>query len=434
MRPLPNVDVISDDQIRNLHAWMTRHTDELVRDLVALAERETPSDDLALLNTGADYLDGWIVERIGVPERRERHRSEVFGPVLVMDYPGASLNRVTVLAHFDTVFPSGTTQSWPVRTNGALVTGPGVFDMKSGLVQMIWAIKGLDGLGIRRPAIRIVLNSDEEIGSPFSRPILEQASLGSEAVLVFEGSANHGAIKTARKGVGLFTVTAEGLEAHAGLDPEAGVSAIDEIARVIRHLHDGADLSQGTSINVGTLHGGTRANVIAGAATANLDVRVSSASEQSRVDNLLISLTAHHPRAKITVSGGWNRPIMSRTEENVAMYDLARAVAHRLGADLREASVGGASDGNFVAALGLPVLDGLGGVGSGAHARHENISIPAMPQRAALAAAVIAAFSASSDHDGAPSSPTVNLWHRQPTTPAMQAARTRCPPDTGKAH
>lgn len=404
MRPLPSDDGISDHQLRTLHAWFIQRTDDLVNDLVALAERETPSDDLALLTAGADYLEDWIVERIGEPKRRERHRSEVSGPVLVMDYPGASLNRITFLAHFDTVFPRGTTQSWPVTKNGELVTGPGVFDMKSGLVQMIWAIKGLDGLGMRRPAIRIVLNSDEEIGSPFSRSILEQASLGSEAVLVFEGSAHHGAIKTARKGVGLFTVTADGLEAHAGLDPEAGVSAIDEIARVIRRLHDAADLSQGTSINVGTLHGGSRANVLAGYARANLDVRVSSASELSRVENLLKSLTAYHPKAKITVSGGWNRPIMSRTEENVAMYELARRISHRLGADLGEASVGGASDGNFVSALGLPVLDGLGGVGSGAHARHENISIPAMPQRAAVAAAVIAAFSASSDNDEAPSS------------------------------
>lgn len=392
MRPLPSVDAISDVQIDTLHAWMTQHTDEFVKDLVSLAERETPSDDLALLNAGAEYLDGWIVERTGEPGRREWHRSDVYGPVLVMDYPGATPSRMTALAHFDTVFPSGSTRKWPVSADGERVTGPGVFDMKSGLVQMIWAVKGLDQLGILRPTLRIVLNSDEEIGSPFSRPILEQASLGSDAVLVFEGSAAHGAIKTARKGVGLFTITAEGLEAHAGLDPEGGVSAIDEIARVVCHLHDAADLSQGTSINVGILHGGTRSNVMAGAATANLDVRVSSSSEQSRVENLLALLTAHHPKARITVTGGWNRPIMSRTEGNIAMYELARMVADRLGADLGEASVGGASDGNFVAALGLPVLDGLGGVGSGAHARHENILIPAMPQRAALAAAVIAAF------------------------------------------
>ncbi len=400
MWSIPSIRATGDAQIHTLHTWMTQHTDELVKDLVSLAERETPSDDLALLNAGAKYLDSWIVERIGEPESREWHRSDVYGPIAVMDYPGQTARRVTALAHFDTVFPSGSARTWPVTTDGERVTGPGVFDMKSGLVQMIWAIKGLDELGIPRPTLRIVLNSDEEIGSPFSRPILEQASLGSEAVLVFEGSAAQGAIKTARKGVGLFTVTVEGLEAHAGLDPEGGVSAIDEIARVIRHLHDSADLSKGTSINVGILHGGTRANVMAGAATAHLDVRVSSASEQSRVENVLASLTSHHPNAQITVTGGWNRPIMSRTEGNIAMYELARAVADCLRLELGEASVGGASDGNFAAALGLPVLDGLGGVGSGAHARHENISIPAMPQRATLAAAVIAAFSAPTHQDG----------------------------------
>lgn len=222
--------------------------------------------------------------------------------------------------------------------------------------------------------------------------MIEEAVNETSAVLVFEGSARNGAIKTARKGVGLFTVTAQGVEAHAGLDPELGVSAIGEMARIILQLHDGANLAKGTSINVGIVHGGTRANVMAGAAVANIDVRVAVAEEQERVESLLASLVAHHPAAYIRVTGGWNRPIMARTDENIRMYELACAVAKRLDFDLGEASVGGASDGNFVAALGVPVLDGLGGVGSGAHARHENISIAALIERATLASGVMASF------------------------------------------
>lgn len=394
---LPATAVADMLEVDSLRAWMNGHSTHLADDLVALAQRETPSDDVPLLTTAADYLYNWVIERIGHAEGTRWHRSHRYGPVLVLEYPGVTATRLTALAHFDTVFPAGITQEWPVTVRGDRISGPGVFDMKSGLVQMIWAIKCLDELDIARPSLRLVLNSDEEIGSPFSRRLLEDASVDAAAVLVFEGSAAQGAIKTARKGVGLFTVTAQGVEAHAGLDPDAGVSAIDEIARVIRDVHDGADLKKGTSVNVGIVHGGTRANVMAGAATADLDVRVSSVEEQTRVDELLKSLSAHHPQARLTTTGDWNRPIMSRTAGNGAMYELARAVSNRLGTELLEASVGGASDGNFVAALGIPVLDGLGGVGSGAHARHENVSITGMVQRATLAAGVIAAFAVADD-------------------------------------
>jgi glutamate carboxypeptidase len=207
-------------------------------------------------------------------------------------------------------------------------------------------------------------------------------------VLVFEASAD-GALKTARKGVGIFRVEAHGEAVHAGLDPEAGASAIDEISRVVLKLHAASDLAAGTSINVGVLNGGTRTNVKAGHATAHIDVRVSSETEAQRVDRLFASLRAENPLASITVSGGWNRPVMQRTEKTAAMFAQAAEVASALDLDLKEASVGGASDGNFAAALGLPVLDGLGAVGAGAHARNEWISISGMLQRAALAAGLL---------------------------------------------
>jgi glutamate carboxypeptidase len=239
-----------------------------------------------------------------------------------------------------------------------------------------------------------VLTGDEEIGSPFSRPLIEEACADTAAVLVFEASAD-GALKTQRSGVGLFDVVVDGVESHAGLDPRAGVSAVDEVARVVLALHAVADLDRGTSVNVGILHGGTRPNVVAGRATASIDVRVTSVEEQRRVDRAIEALRPHHELARLSVSGGWNRPVMARTAGVAALYELARAAAAQLGVDLHETAVGGASDGNFVAALGIPVLDGLGAVGAGAHARHEHVTLSGMLERTAVAATVLAAFARS---------------------------------------
>jgi glutamate carboxypeptidase len=298
---------------------------------------------------------------------------------------------LTFLAHYDTVWGAGTLADWPVRIDGDRFTGPGVFDMKAGLVQAVWAVRALRAAGLPHPAVRLLLSGDEEIGSPFSRPLIEKASADAAAVLVFEASAD-GALKTARKGVGLFDVHVRGVESHAGLEPAAGASAIDEIARVVRTLHAATDLDEGTTVNVGVLRGGTRSNVMAGAAEAEVDVRVASTAAEVRIDELLGSLRPHDPRAAITVQGGWNRPAMERSPAIAAMYALVRRAGERLGVELAETSVGGASDGNFAAAMGLPVLDGLGAIGAGAHARHEHVSIDGMLERSALAAAVITAF------------------------------------------
>jgi len=395
MTGVPHPSAVKSVDVAGLHAWIADRTQDLVDDLVTLAELETPSDDLDLLTAGLKYIEEWVVERLGDPAARTYHPSTEHGSMLVLEYPGVGAQPVVGLCHYDTVFDAGTLQHWPVRVDGDRITGPGVFDMKGGLVQLVWAVRAVDELGIPRPPVRIVFNGDEEIGSPFSRPLLEEASRGSAAVLVFESSVD-GAVKTARKGVGLFDVTARGIESHAGLDPESGASAIDEIARAVTTLHAAADLSRGTSINVGIVRGGTRVNVVAGKASANVDIRVSTPEEQRRVDQLLTSLAPRDDRVKLEVSGGWNRPIMLRTDGIAQMYSLARATAAQIGLELREASVGGASDGNFVAALGIPVLDGLGAVGSGAHTRHENASVTGMVERAALAAGILAALTGGS--------------------------------------
>jgi glutamate carboxypeptidase len=388
--PVPSA--LDDVDVPALHQWLAGRRAELVDDLVTYAEQETPSDDRALLAKGLGHLEEWVTDRLGGPRHRAHHESGAHGDVLVLDFDGAGDRPLTVLAHYDTVWSAGTLDVWPVRVDGDIVSGPGVFDMKAGLVQAVWAVRALRAAGLPHPPLRLVLTGDEEIGSPFSRPLIEAACEDAAAVLVFEASADGGAVKTARKGVGLFDVHVRGVESHAGLDPTAGASAIDEIARVVRTLHAATDLAGGTTVNVGVLHGGTRSNVVAGAAEAAVDVRVSSVAAQDRIDSLMAGLRPHDPRAAITVRGGWNRPVMERNPRIVAMYALARGAAAQLGVDLPETAVGGASDGNFAAAIGLPVLDGLVAVGGGAHARHEHVSIAGMVERAAVAAGVIAAF------------------------------------------
>jgi len=388
---LPAPRGVGATDVRGLYDWVSSRRDRLVEDVRAYVAHETPSDDVALLAAGLAFLEQWLDARLGAPARRVAHTCEAYGDALVLDYPGVGGDTVSLLCHYDTVWSAGTLDSWPVTRDGDTMTGPGVFDMKAGLVQAVWALRALDAMRVPRPPVRLVLTGDEEIGSPFSRPVIEAACADASAVLVFEASAE-GALKTQRSGVGLFDVTVHGVESHAGLDPRAGVSAVDEIARVVRTLHDLADLDRGTSVNVGVLRGGTRPNVLAGSAVASVDVRVTSVEEQHRVDRAIGSLTPHHDKARLAVTGEWNRPVMERTTGVAALFDLARAVAAQLGVDLHERSVGGASDGNFVAALGIPVLDGMGAVGAGAHARHEHVTVSGMLERTAVGAGVIAAF------------------------------------------
>lgn len=396
----------SDIDVAALRRVVDRQVDDMLADLRAYVSLETPSDDRAALDAGLEWLLGWLDERLGSPATRLRHdgreRGET-GDTVVVDYDGTTGTDgrlVTLLCHYDTVWPLGTLTEIPFSVDGDTIRGPGVFDMKAGLVQVVWALRALDAAGAPRPPVRLVVNGDEEIGSPFSRPIIEESCAGADAVLVFEASAG-GAVKTSRKGVGLFDVTATGVEAHAGLDPTKGASAIDALARAVADMHALTDLDAGTTVNVGTITGGTRRNVTAGAAHAGVDVRVDRQGEADRVDRAMRTLSAADPRVTLHVEGGWNRPVMERTPEIGRLYGLARDLAARAGLTLEETSVGGASDGNFAAAMGLPVLDGFGAVGAGAHARDEHASVAGMAQRCALAAAVLSAL-AEPTTDGSP--------------------------------
>ncbi|WP_200913413.1 M20/M25/M40 family metallo-hydrolase [Frigoribacterium sp. Leaf263] len=367
-----------------------RH-ERMIADLVAYASLETPSDDVELLATGLAWIESWLTATVGPAAVRRAHLVEGYGDSVTLEYPSptGSSEWVTALCHYDTVWSEGTLDDWPVTIDGDVMTGPGVFDMKSGLVQLGHAVAASDLLGLPRPGVRIVLNGDEEVGSIASRPVIEAEVSRGGAVLVFE-SAAEGAVKTARKGVGIYEIETFGVEVHAGLHPRSGASAIDEMARIILHLHGAADIDAGTSLNVGIVQGGTRTNVRAGHARASVDVRVTSAAEVARIERVLADLAPHDPLARVQVTGGWNRPPMERTPPTAALYERAARVASGLGFELREVSVGGASDGNFAAALGCAVLDGVGGVGGGAHARHEWISLAGMVERTEFVVALFA--------------------------------------------
>jgi glutamate carboxypeptidase len=299
---------------------------------------------------------------------------------------------ILLLGHHDTVWQQGTLRSMPFRVRAGRAYGPGILDMKSGIVDAIWALRALRALEVpqSRP-VHVFLNPDEEVSSlAFRRQILAEARR-ARAVLVLEPAAGAGALKTARKGVGEFLITVHGRPAHAGINPAAGVNAITELARQILRIEQMADPKRGVTLTVGVIQGGTRSNVVPELARARVDIRVPRLSDGQRIERRVFALKPVNPKARLEIEGGINRPPMERVRA-VALFELARELGKRMGLELQEASTGGGSDGNLTAALGIPTLDGLGGVGDGAHARHEHVVIRELPRRAALLAALIASL------------------------------------------
>ncbi|WP_078854252.1 M20 family metallopeptidase [Streptomyces sp. NRRL F-5135] len=366
-------------------------------DLRRLVEQESPSDDKALLDATAGLLVNLLTERLGEPDRLVRHRDAACGDVVEAEYTGSVSGgpTVTVVGHYDTVWPAGTLAGWPFTVTEETVTGPGVFDMKAGLAQGVWALRALRELGLARPTVRFVLNGDEETGSVMSRPVIERATEDAVATLVLEPGGSWG-VKAGRKGVGIFTLSTTGIEAHAGLDPAKGASAVHALADAVRQLADAADLERGTSVNVGRISGGTARNVIAGEAHGLVDIRVVGQEEIRRMDEVLASLAPTDPRVTLTVGGGWNRPPMEPGPAGRELFAVADSVAAQLRAPLAELFVGGGSDANFVAALGRPVLCGMGATGDGAHARHEHVLTADLPDRTALTAGTLHALALGS--------------------------------------
>ncbi|HUF97841.1 MAG TPA: M20 family metallopeptidase [Ilumatobacter sp.] len=349
--------------------------DVMVDDLRRLVEAESPSHDLASLASCAAVLSSIIEARTGV------------APVMVEGPDGAHVlwsgggsPRVLILGHYDTVFPLGTLAVRPFAVVDGRATGPGVFDMKGGIVQAIHAVAGLDDAS----GVEILFTSDEEVGSESSRQLLEARALACGNVLVLEPSADGGAVKTGRKGAGTFELIIHGRAAHAGLEPENGRNALVEAAHQVLAIDQFGDLAAGTSVTPTVAHVGTADNVVPAEARIRVDVRITSATEQSRVVALMAAIVPVTPDITIDVIGSIGRPPMP-VESSAELFPLAQAVDPTL----IGVAVGGASDGNFTAALGVPTLDGLGAVGGGAHADHEWIDVATMPARVALLRGIV---------------------------------------------
>jgi glutamate carboxypeptidase len=356
-----------------------------------MVELESPSH----AKTAVDRLGTFIAdqfEQLGATT--VVHRQAKFGDQLQFDFPGAFDTRpILLLGHYDTVWDLNTLATMPARLDGERMYGPGVFDMKAGIAIGMYAIAALRELrgALPRP-VSVLLNPDEEVGSDVSRPVTEALARKAEAVLVLEPAQGaHGAVKTARKGVGDYTLKVTGVAAHAGLDFDKGESAILELARQIRRVSEFTELQRGVTVNVGVIRGGTRGNVVPAEASAEVDVRIARLEDAAAIDAKFRSLSVFNPKCLLEVSGGINRPPMERNSGVARLYTLAQKVAQSLGMNLAEAAVGGGSDGNFTSVL-APTLDGLGAVGEGAHAKNENIMVAELPRRAALVAGLIEAI------------------------------------------
>ncbi len=356
--------------------------------LGVLVGHESPSRDKAALDALALILAGRLealgaeVSRTANPEGGDNVRARWAAP-------GAADARapVLVLGHFDTVWPRGTLAAQPFQLADGRAYGPGSFDMKAGIVLLEFAVAAIreQGRALRRPIV-VLWTTDEEIGSPGSRAAIEAEARSAAFVLVLEPPLPGGHVKTARKGVGRFELVAGGRPAHAGIEPEKGISAVVELAHQVLRLQGLNDLSAGTTVNVGVIQGGTVVNVVPARATAAIDVRVATRAEADRVEAALRALQPVLPGARVQIEGGFNRPPMERSPRSAALFAQLQAIGRALGLDLGEGSTGGGSDGNFTAALGVPTLDGLGAPGAGAHAADEHIITASFPERAALLA------------------------------------------------
>jgi glutamate carboxypeptidase len=369
--------------------YFEHRKNEIVQTIRQLVEIESPSDN----KPAVDRLTAVIAAKFAALGGRPKfHRVKARGDHLQVNFAGSRAGKpLLLLGHCDTVYPLGTLRAMPCRVADGRIWGPGVLDMKSGIALLLAAIEALrawDG-ALPRP-ITVLLVSDEEVGSASSRSITESLAKKSAAVLVLEPSFGlHGAVKTARKGVGEYALKVTGVAAHSGLDFEKGQSAIIELARQMAQISRLVDVKRGLTLNVGLIQGGTRVNVVPAEATARMDVRIARMKDAAGIDRKLRSLKPFNRKCTLEISGEINRPPMERTPGVAALYRKAAEIVKHLGWKLEEAAVGGGSDGNFTAALGIPTLDGLGAVGEGAHAQHESIVLAELPKRAALLAGLI---------------------------------------------
>jgi glutamate carboxypeptidase len=380
---------------QSAHAYLSfcqQHESEMLSLLRKMVEIESPSDDKAAVDRMGEFL-AQAFERLG--GQVTFYPQEAAGNHLKADFAGGPSDRATgkpvlLLGHFDTVWPLGTLAKMPFRMEDDRAFGPGVYDMKAGIAMMMFALRALKESGAAHRPVTILLDTDEEVGSTTGRPIVEATAKDCEAVLVLEPSQGpQGHLKTSRKGVGDMTIRVRGRASHSGVDFEKGRSAIVELARQLLEIVKFTDLARGITVNPGVIQGGTRSNVIAAEAWAEVDLRIARIADAQELEKKFAVLKPFDPDCSIELSGGINRPPMERTEGTVRLFGLAQEIAGGMGWKLEESSTGGGSDGNFTSALGIPTLDGLGALGEGAHASNESVVIRELPQRMALLAGLI---------------------------------------------
>ncbi|MGH9779181.1 MAG: M20 family metallopeptidase [Candidatus Acidiferrales bacterium] len=388
------------ETMRKIHRYLRGRQGAIVELLGKVVTLESPSDNPAAVESVARFLAGeWKKRGAKVNLIPVKGR----GPILRAEIPrkrppssyglrrAGGAQQVLGLGHLDTVYSVGTLKRMPFKVTGGRALGPGTVDMKAGVVQALFAVEALRALRLR-PAAKLVFlfTSDEEVGSAAGQPVLEAEARKSRAVLVMEPSTGlHGALKTARKGVGEFEIIVEGRAAHAGVEPEKGVNAVHELAAQILRVAKLARPSRGLTLNVDVVEGGTRTNVIAERARAQVDVRIARMTDGKWIERQMRRLKPVDKRAKLIVRGGINRPPLERTARVVSLFRHAEKLAGELGMKLEQSATGGGSDGNFTAGLGVPTLDGLGGVGGGMHSPGEFVLVRHMPERAALLAGLL---------------------------------------------
>jgi glutamate carboxypeptidase len=378
---------MSAEKLREL---LQSQSDAMLKALRSLVEHESPSLNKAALDplarTIADRFRsaGATVSLIANADGGDHVLARFDSGVPSYEKPAL------VIGHYDTVWPIGTLAERPFHVRDERAHGPGVFDMKASVVLVEFALKALRAKGLSLPrSVHVLITSDEEVGSPTSRALIEDQARMAAYVLVLEPPLPGGRLKTARKGVGQFTISVAGRAAHAGIEPEKGVSAVVELAHQILRVQELENPSAGTTVNVGMIQGGSAANVVAAEASANVDVRVTTIAESRRIEEAVRNLKPVREDARVTVQGRFNRPPMERTQAVAALFERAQPIGRLLGMELLEGSTGGASDGNFTAALGVPTVDGLGALGDGAHANTEHILVRSLPERAALLAMLL---------------------------------------------
>ncbi|MCZ2257396.1 M20 family metallopeptidase [Sporosarcina sp. G11-34] len=374
------------------HTFLFANEEHIKQDLLTLVKAESPSHDIQLLKECELVVKEIFQKHFADRFTLQEFKSEGNGTHLLYEIKDDSKPRILLMSHYDTVWNKGELQ---IVEEGDTIYGPGIFDMKAGLISSIWAIDSLLHVEKELPFSPVFLfTADEETGSESSRDIIETVAKTCDAVFVMEPAEAHtDALKTERKGVGRFDIEVTGKSAHAGNHHEDGVNAIVEIAKLIVKLEKLTDYSTGTTVNVGTIHGGSTSNVVPEKAKIEVDFRITSAEEGERIEKVIQSLTAEDDRVSLSIKGGINRPPLEKNEKNKRLFELAQRTGQKLGMNITESSVGGGSDGNFTSPLGIPTIDGLGIPGDGAHARNEHILFNKFTEKCAFVAELCMEFS-----------------------------------------